>query len=353
MSIELVISTDGKAEDALKRDLGFMSGMKVACGNHSKAALQKMKNVLTHADKEAAGFVNAGSMAGMFLRPIHMEMEKYFDDGCEGIQKDIGKLLEKKRKETEALKKSPIKFDLDLKFDGLEIPQKGGEKKVVGGGPLKLPALEVDLKKDVNLTKLRKLIEEADKASDEFDKALKELSSNKTQLAKTTDSNKKKESTALIDKATEDVKTQIELHKKTLEEAVEEWKHQSHPLRDAEKLIKEWEDDVADDKSKFPPSAKNAIQSELTKMKAWSLPLTKYRIALSAALKDSSINKKFTEALASVESGKTGDSLADAVDDWTKNLKAQMAGFERELKKSAETLDISVKKITKLAAQKN
>jgi hypothetical protein len=350
----LVISTDGKAEEALKEDRVFMTGMKVACMGHSKAALQKMKSVLTQADKEAAGFTNAGSMAGMFLRPIHMEMEKYFDDGCEHIQKDIGKLLEKKRKETEALKKSAINFDLDLKFDGLEIPQKGGEqKKVVGGGPVKLPPLDVDLKKSVDLAKLRKLIETADKASDEFDKALKELGLCKSQLAKSTDADKKKELGAELEKATQEANEQIELHKRTLEEAVEEWRQQSRPLKDADKLIKEWEDDVADDKSKFPPAAKSAIQSELNKVKVWGLPLTKYRMALSTALKDSSINKKFTDALANVDKGKAGESLANEVDDWSKNLKSQMAGFERELKKSAETLDISVKKITKLASQKN
>jgi hypothetical protein len=353
MSIELVVSTDSKAEEALKKDLGFMAGMKVACTNHSKTALQKMKGVLIDADKQAAGFTSDAMMAGMFLRPIHMEMEKYFDDGCEHIQKDVGNLLAKKRKETEALKKSAIKFDLDLKFDGIEIPQKGGPQKKVLGGGLKLPPLDVDLGKDVNLTKLRKLIEEATQVSDKFDKALNDLSTNKSQQAKTTDAEEKKKAAALVEKAGSEVDELIDLHKKTLEEAVEEWKVQSRPLKDADKLIKEWEDDIADDKSKFPPSAKSAIQSELGKVKTWSGPLTKYRMALSTALKDSSINKKFTEARDNVVGGKSGDSLADSVDDWTKNLKSQLVSFERELKKSAATLDASVKKITKLASQKN
>jgi DNA repair exonuclease SbcCD ATPase subunit len=353
MSIELVVSTDAKAEDCLKKDSGFMAGMKVACTNHSKTALQKMKGVLTHADKQAAGFTTDAMMAGMFLRPIHMEMEKYFDDGCEGIQKDVGKLLAKSRKEIEALKKSPIKFDLDLKFEGLEIPQKGSEKKVVGGGGLKLPALDVDLAKDVDLTKLRKLIEEADKASNQFDSDLDKLRRAKIELAKTSDKETKEKWTEISEKAAEDVNERIDQHKRVLEEAVEEWKQLSRPLKDADKLIKEWEDDVEGDKSKFPPAAKSAIQSELKKVKVWSLPLTKYRMALSTALKDAGINKKFTEALDSVNAGKAGDSLADTVDDWTKNLKAQLVGFEKELKKSAATLDVSVKKITKLASQKN
>ena len=105
MSIELIFATDGKTEDFLKKDTAFQIGIKAAV-LHNKTMLQKMKGVLTHADKEAAGFTTDGFMASMFLRPIHMEMEKYFDDGCEHIQKDIASLLAKRRKEADALKRA-------------------------------------------------------------------------------------------------------------------------------------------------------------------------------------------------------------------------------------------------------
>ena len=243
---------------------------------------------------------------------------------------------------------------------------------MVGGGTVKVSPLEVDLDKDVKLDKLKTLIKQAAQGTDKFrsslsdlekfKKALSDLSDKKSKQPKSTDEATKKKLDAEVEKATDEVekataevKTQIELHKKTLEDAVEEWKLQSRPLKNADKLIQEWEDDVADDKADFPASAKSAIQSELIKIKNWSLPLTKYRMALSTALKDSSINKKFTEALDSVLAGKGDGSkgLADSVDEWTKSLTAQLTGFEREIKKSAVALDASVKKIIQLAGKKS
>src|ERR1017187_9814055 len=82
MMMELVVSiADSKLEAALKSDKGFMTSMIALCKNNSKTAVQKMQGVLKHADKTAAGFTSDAQMAGMFLRPIHMEMEKYFDEG--------------------------------------------------------------------------------------------------------------------------------------------------------------------------------------------------------------------------------------------------------------------------------
>lgn len=354
MSMELVVAIDSKAEGELKKDARFMVSMLGLCKSHSKTALQKMKGVLSPADKTAAGFTEDAQMAGMFLRPIHMEMEKYFDDACEDIQKEVGNLFAKKRKEEEYLKKSSIKVELEVKFEGLEIPQKGGQKKVVAGA-VKLAPLDVDLNKDVSLAQLRTLITEAGKAADDFDKALEALVDAKKDEKIAKGDDQKKQIAEVIETATNDVNEEIALHKKIVDAAVAEWKDQSRPLKDADKLIAEWEDDVADNKSKFPPAVKNQVLSELTKVKKWSGPLMKHRTALSTALKDSSINKKFTEARDQVMEGKFsgGDALSKAVDEWNNDLKKNLAVFERELKNSAKILDESVKKITKLISQKS
>lgn len=355
MSIELVVSIDDKSAAELKSDAKFMVSMLALCKNNSKAALQKMKGVLTHADKQAEGFTNDAQMAGMFLRPIHMEMEKYFDDGCEDIQKEVSNLFAKKKKTEEYLKKASIKIDLELKFDGLEIPQKGGDKKkVLAGGAVKLPALDVDLDKDVNLADLLKLIATAGKLVDDFQQGLKVLGLQKGAQDKAGDEEDKKVEEA-IKKTTAQVNQLVAEHKKTLEEAVAEWKTQVRPLKDADKLIQEWEADVAGNKSGFSPGVKSSIQSELVKVKKWSGPLMKYRVGLSTALKDASINQKLAEARDQVVEGKSADgkALTQAVDGWNDTLTTQLKTFQQELKRSAKVLDESVKKITKLAAQKS
>jgi hypothetical protein len=356
MLIELVVSIDDKSAAELKKDPKFMVSMLGLCKAHSKTALQKMKSVLTDADKQAAGFTSDAQMAGMFLRPIHMEMEKYFDDGCEDIQKEVGNLFAKKRKEEEYLKKASIKIDLELKFDGLEIPQKGGEKKkVVGGGAVKLPALDIDLDKDIDLTNLRKLIAESGTIVHDVQAGLEVLA--KQKVAKdeaAADENNKKVDDA-VTKTTSQVNQLIADHKKALDEAVQEWKQLARPLKQADRLIQEWDDDVADNKSSFPAAVKSSIQSELSKVKKWSLPLTKYRNGLSSALKDAGINKKLTEARDQVVAGKAsgGEALADEVEGWSQDVEKQLKAFDQELKRSAKVLDESVKKITKLASQKS
>jgi hypothetical protein len=359
MLIELVVSIDDKSAAELKKDPKFMVSMLGLCKSHSQKALQKMKSVLTDADKQAAGFTSDAQMAGMFLRPIHMEMEKYFDDSCEDIQKEVGNLFAKKRKEEEYLKKASIKVDLELKFDGLEIPQKGGEKKkVVGGGALKLPPLDIDLDKDIDLTKLRKLITSSGAIAHDVQAGLEVLA--KQQAAKEEagqdqdeDQNKKEEQA--LTKTTSQVNQLIADHKKALDEAVEEWKELARPLKQADRLIQEWDDDVADNKSSFPPAVKSSIQSELTKVKKWSIPLTKYRTGLSSALKDAGVNKKLTEARDQVLAGKAsgGEALAEEVEEWSKDVEKQLKAFDQELKRSAKVLDESVKKITKLVSQKS
>jgi hypothetical protein len=359
MLIELVVSIDDKSAAELKKDPKFMASMLGLCKSHSKAALQKMKSVLTDADKQAAGFTSDAQMAGMFLRPIHMEMEKYFDDSCEDIQKEVGNLFAKKRKEEEYLKKASIKIDLDLKFDGLEIPQKGGEKKkVVGGGAVKLPALDIDLDKDIDLTNLRKLIIESGTIAHDVQEGLGVLAKQKVaedEAAPDQNKDQTKKIDGAITKTTSQVNQLIADHKKALDEVVQEWKQLARPLKEADRLIQEWEDDVADNKSSFPPAVKSSIQSELSKVKKWSLPLTKYRNGLASALKDAGINKKLTEARDQVLAGKAtgGEALADEVEEWSQDVQKQLKAFDQELKKSAKVLDECVKRITKLASQKS
>ncbi len=506
MSMELVVSSiDAKAEGELKKDVRFMVPMLGLCKNHSRTAVQKMKGVLTHADKQAEGFQTDAQMAGMFLRGIHMEMEKYFDDGCEDIQKEVADLFAKKRKEEEYLKKSAIKVELDVKFEGLEIPQKGGQKKVVGGA-VKLPPLDVDLDKDVDLAPLKKLITEAVTKGEEVNNSLRKLAvevrndnvrKHKTELADTdkelkavqkeiedaqkelkdaekelkqaeqdqqsmkqqdvdkdfedadkalqdaiqkrkaakaklatlqskesktpeeeekvqkaqekfdaahaargqaetarkkaeeikrrADSEKKhaeaelkrleaekkrieaeknlqdkkvdaekKQEEAFIKTATAKVNALIAEHKNAVDDAVGLWKEKTAPLKQAEKLIKEWEDDINDNKSKFAPAVKSQIQSELAKVKKWELPLTKSRMAIATALKDSTINKKFTDARDQVVEGKPEwEALVKSANEWCDTLNEQLGTFEKELKRSAVILSESVKKIKKLAGQKS
>src|SRR5215831_4174864 len=115
MSMELVI--DERAKDLVIKDNQFMKQLQTLCETGAKKSTEKMKGVLDRADKHAEAFTTDGHMAGMFLRPVHMEMEKYFDEGSEQIQKAVVQLFKGK------LKTTLPKITLDLKFGGLEIPQ--------------------------------------------------------------------------------------------------------------------------------------------------------------------------------------------------------------------------------------
>jgi hypothetical protein len=357
MSMELAISVDSKAQEALSKDSKFVEKLKKVCDTNANAASAKMKTVLTHADKQAEGFTSDASMAGMFLRPIHMEMEKYFDEGCKKIQKDVTELFTAKKKELEVLKKSSLKIDLDLKFDGLEIPQKGGKKL----GAVKIPHLDAKLK-DIKLQTLKGVLDESIKLTEGLKKALKEVFDDQVevkavekQTAKPGEDQAKEkegeEATKELDKSNEVAKKLANQHKQKVVGAVEEWKKAAFPLKNADRQIEDWEKNLIGNKQ-LGIVATQVIHIELKRVKDLSAPLLKTRASISMALKDTSIAKTIDEALEEAGKGSSGwVKRVEMARDWAVKVKAQVEDLEKGLIRSGQQLDAAAKKITEMAAK--
>ena len=137
MSIELVIGIDDKAQKALVNDRGFTDSLRKTCDRISDKAVKDMEPTLKKADSQAPGFPQ--DMVGLFLRPVHITLERSFDEACKRMEKDVAKLFSDYCKINEYMKKVAIKIDLEVTFDGIEIPS--NKKKSAGGG-VKLAPIE-------------------------------------------------------------------------------------------------------------------------------------------------------------------------------------------------------------------
>lgn len=133
IDVELLVDLDDPSHKLMSKDSAFLQKIKKACDQVSDAAVDDMEKLIRRADAQAKGFDQ--QLAGLFLRPITIEMEHRYDKACKNLEKEAAKLLDEYRKAHDALKKSAFRVNLDGDFQGPTIQF---DKKAVGTGGAKL-----------------------------------------------------------------------------------------------------------------------------------------------------------------------------------------------------------------------
>lgn len=138
IDVELLIDLDDPSHKLMSKDAAFIQKIKKVCDQISDAAVDDMEKLIRRADAQAKGF--DAQLAGLFLRPITIEMEHRYDAACKKVEQEATKLIEEYRKAHDSLKKSAIRLNLDGDFQGPTIQF---DKKSVGTGGAKLPPIHV------------------------------------------------------------------------------------------------------------------------------------------------------------------------------------------------------------------
>ncbi len=310
MSIELIIGIDDKAQKAIVKDRGFTESLKKVCDKISDKAVKDMEPTLKKADSQAPGFPE--DMVGLFLRPVHITLERSFDEACKRMEKDVARLFGDYCKINEYMKKVAIKIDLDVTFDGIEIPSK--TKKKSAGGGVKLAAIEVgdtltegskglqDLLKQANDTVRRVGIKIHSELQTFEKKRIGLLASNQS-----VPDNKDDPSSDPMKKEAEDLQRSIQLHTANLAKLSESWKSLSKMFKDAEAENDAWMKKFNAGKATMPPDKVKQITANMKQAEASIDMILKNTVRVSANLKAAVAGaEKFETAFVTATAGKTG-----------------------------------------------
>lgn len=352
MAIDLVVNIDDKAQKEIAKDNVFLAKLRKQCEQSADRAVKEMETTLKKADSQAPGFPE--DMIGLFLRPVHVTLEKSFDEACKKIERDAAKLLDDYRKTNDAYKKVTIKVDLETKFEGIEIPV----KRKVGGG-IKLAPVEVgDTLTDAN-TRLRAFVTETEKfetASLDVEKALEALNTERLNLLKAGATKKVAGSDDTSAAASDDLKKekaevtrQIALRESELAKLGELWKELSKAFKMAETEHDAWQKKFNAGKSKLSPEKVKQITVQIKKAEVAVDAVLKGMGRVSAALKAlEPVQAKMKKAAELVESGdRTWGREAQGARNLDKLLAVAASDFEKIVQQRVQVVNSAEKLITK------
>ncbi len=354
MSIELIIGIDDKAQKAISKDRGFTENLKKLCDKISDKAVKEMETTLKKADSQAPGFPE--DMIGLFLRPVHITLERSFDEACKKMEKDVARLFSDYCKINEYMKKVAIKVDLDVTFDGIEIPT--NKKKTSAGGGVKLAPIEVGDTLTEGSKGLQNFMKQA---RDEvqrigvrihwdlqaFEKKRIGLLGGNHSMATDADD----PSSNPLKKETEDLQKLIQLHTANLAKLSETWKALSKIFKDAESENDAWMKKFNAGKASMPPDKVKQITASMKQAEASIDMILKNTVRVSANLKAAVAGaEKFETAFVTATGGKTGwatdSQVGVRLDD---QLCASIKDLETVVQQRAHAVNEAEKNIEKTA----